>query len=299
MGRDAAMFVLERGDPGAPGVLFLHGAGASGVMWRYHLDRLAGRFHCVVPDLPGFGRSSGLPFVSRAVTAELVAELIGARVPAGRAHVVGLSWGGGVAHELLGRHPDVVDRAVIDGAGVLTSRSGPLVLAGIAAVSPVLHTRPVTGLFSRMIGMDQEDRADLQVASPGAFRRAFVEGFRSGVSRVESRALSPTLLVAGEQESVVRPANAALAVLMPHAEARYVPGMAHGWLARRRDLHVAMVEAWLTDGELPDELVPEVVSQAALARLRRELGGDAADAWAEADSRQAGTPRAGGVGGSA
>jgi pimeloyl-ACP methyl ester carboxylesterase len=299
MGRDAAMFVLERGDPGAPGVLFLHGAGASGAMWRYHLDRLGDRFHCLAPDLPGFGRSTGLPFVSRAVTAELVADLIEARIPAGRAHVVGLSWGGGVAHELLGRRPDVVDRVVIDGAGVLTSRSGPLVLAGVAAVSPWLHTRPVTGLFSRMIGMDQDGRADLQVAVSGAFRRAFVEGFRSGVSRVESRALSPTLLVAGEKESVVRPANAALAAVMPHAEARYVPGLAHGWLARRRDLHVAVVEAWLTGGELPDELVPEVVSQAALARLRRELGEDAADAWGEAGSRQAATRRAGGVGVSA
>jgi hypothetical protein len=60
-----------------------------------------------------------------------------------------------------------------------------------------------------------------------------------------------------------------------------------------------MVEAWLTGGELPHDLVPEVVSQAALARLRRELGGDAADAWAGAGPTQAGTPQAGGVGVSA
>jgi pimeloyl-ACP methyl ester carboxylesterase len=62
-------------------------------------------------------------FLSRPVTADLVAELIAERVPTGRAHVVALSWGGGVAHTLLDRHPDRVDRAVIDGAGVLTARS--------------------------------------------------------------------------------------------------------------------------------------------------------------------------------
>lgn len=271
------MFVNERGLSGAPAVLFLHGAGASGLMWREHLERLEGRFHCLAPDLPGFGRSSGLPFVSRAVTAELVAELVEARVPAGRAHVVALSWGGGIAHELLGRRPDMVDRAVIDGAGVLTSRSGPLVLAGVTAVAPFLHTRPVTGLFSRIIGMDEQGRAELRAASPNAFRRAFVEGFRSGVSRAERRAASPTLLVAGERETAVRPANAALAAVMPHAQARYVPGLAHGWLARRMDLHVAMVEAWLTGGQLPGELMPEVTSPATVARLRRELGEDEAD----------------------
>lgn len=191
------MFVHERGVAGAPAVLFLHGAGASGLMWRGHLERLEGRFHCLAPDLPGFGRSVGVPFVSRAVTAELVAELVEARVPAGRAHVVALSWGGGVAYELLGRRPDVVDRAVVDGAGVLTSRWGPAVLAGISAVAPFLHTRAVTGLFAGVIGMDEQGRADLRAASPSAFRRAFFEGFRSGVSRVAIRAGSPTLLVAG------------------------------------------------------------------------------------------------------
>jgi pimeloyl-ACP methyl ester carboxylesterase len=274
MGRDVAMFVHERGDPGAPAVLFLHGAGASGLMWRAHLDRLQGQFHCLAPDLPGFGRSESVAFVSRAVTAELVAELVGSRAQGGRAHVVALSWGGGVAHELLGRRPWVVDRAVIDGAGVLTSRSGPAILAGISTVAPMLHTRAVSGLFARMIGMDHQGRADLLAASPSAFRRAFIEGFRSGVSRVECAAPCPTLLVAGEAETAVRPANAALASVMPQTQARYVAGVGHGWLARRPDLHVAMVEAWLAGAPLPDALLPEVASPAVVARLRRELGED-------------------------
>jgi pimeloyl-ACP methyl ester carboxylesterase len=277
MGRDAAMFVHERGLAGAPAVLFLHGAGASGLMWREHVDRLQDRFHCLAPDLPGFGQSRGVPFVSRAVTAELVAELVESRVPAGTVHVVALSWGGGVAHELLARRPGLVDRAVIDGAGVLTSRSGPAVLAGVSVVAPWLHTRPVSGLFARMIGMDEQGRDELRAASPVAFRRAFVEGFRSGVSRVEARSQSPTLLVCGEQETAVRPANAALAAVMPDAQARYVPGVGHGWLARRPELHVAMVQAWLTGAQLPEGLLADVPSPTVVARLRRELGDNAAD----------------------
>jgi pimeloyl-ACP methyl ester carboxylesterase len=269
------MYVDERGDADLPAVLFLHGAGASGQMWREHVGRLADRFHCLAPDLPGFGRSNQLDFLSRTVTSDLVAALVAARVPAGRTHVVALSWGGGIAHTLLDRHPALVDRAVIDGAGILTSRTGPLVLAGVAAVAPFLHTRPVTGFFARLIGMDGQGRADLRASSPPAFRAAFVEGFRSGVSRVEIRAPSPTLLVAGEKERLVRSSNAAQAALMPNAAARYAPGLGHGWLARATDLHVRMVEAWLTASELPAELRVDPPSPATLRRLRHELGEEA------------------------
>jgi pimeloyl-ACP methyl ester carboxylesterase len=265
------MYVHASGDPGSRAVVFLHGAGASGRMWREHMARLTG-LRCLAPDLPGFGRSNHLPFLSRAVTTDLVAELIATRAPSGRAHVVGLSWGGGLAHTLLDRHPGLVDRAVIDGAGVLTWWGGRLILAGVTAVSPFLHTRPVTGLFARLIGMDEEGRAELRASSRRAFRGAFAEGFRSGVSLAEVTAPSPTLLVAGEKETVVRPANAALASLMPHAAARFAPGLSHGWLAREPRLHVRMVEAWLTGRELPSELRPEPPSPAALERLLRELG---------------------------
>lgn len=265
------MYVHESGAPGAPAVVFLHGAGASGRMWRHHADALTG-FHCLAPDLPGFGRSADRPFLSRSVTTDLVAELIAQRVPAGRAHVVGLSWGGGIAHGLLDRHPRLVDRAVIDGAGVLSWWAGGLIVGGVRAVSPFLHTRPVVGLFSRMIAMDEVGRDDLRTASPRAFRGAFAEGFRSGVSRTELAAASPTLLVAGQRETAVRPANCALAELMPHAVARYAPGVPHGWIAREPGLHVRMVEAWLTGRPLPPELRPEPPAPAAVARLRRELG---------------------------
>lgn len=267
----AAMHVHESGPGDAPAVVLLHGAGAGGRMWRDHMAALSG-FHCLAPDLPGFGRSNRMPFLARSVTADLVAELIRARAAGGRAHVVGLSWGGGVAHTLLDRHPGLVGRAVIDGAGVLDWWAGAAVLLAVRTLSPFLHTRPVVGMLSGMIGMDEEGRDDLRVAAPAAFRGAFVEGFRSAVSRVEIASESPTLLVAGGRERAIRPANAALASLMPHAVAVYAPGLPHGWIARAKDLHVRMVVAWLTGRELPAELRPEPPAPAARRRLLRELG---------------------------
>jgi pimeloyl-ACP methyl ester carboxylesterase len=280
------MYVHESGDPAAPTVVFLHGGGVSGRMWRDHMVRLT-RFHCLAPDLPGFGRSSHLPPRSRAETADVIAELIGSRAAAGRAHVVGLSWGGGVAHALLGRHPGLVDRVVIDGAGVLPWWGNRPFLLAITAISPFLHTRPVVAALAATVSMDEVGREDLRTASRRAFREAFVEGFKGGISSEEAEAPSPTLLVAGEKERVVRESNAAQAALMPNAVARFAPGLGHGWLGRDLELHLRMVEAWLTDGELPSGLLPEPRSPAGEERMRRLLERTAEAEAAPAASRRA------------
>jgi pimeloyl-ACP methyl ester carboxylesterase len=113
------VYVEESGTPRAPAVVFIHGGGPSGAMWRDHLEQLATEFDCHAPDFPRFGRSDRLSPISLSRTADLVAELIEARVPSSRAHVVGLSSGGSVVFALLDRHPEVLDRVVVDGACVL------------------------------------------------------------------------------------------------------------------------------------------------------------------------------------
>ena len=50
------MYVEESGSPGAPAIVFIHGAGQSHRIWGEHMERLTA-FHCLAPDLPGFGRS--------------------------------------------------------------------------------------------------------------------------------------------------------------------------------------------------------------------------------------------------
>lgn len=266
------VYVHESGRPGSPAVVFVHGGGPDARMWHVHLDRLAGRLHCLAPDLPGFGRSNHLPPLSLRETADLIAQLIEARVSARRAHVVGLSYGGSVVFAMLERHPNRVDRAVIDGAAVLPLWRGwgdRFVQLSTTAISPIVTTRPVGALLS-LVGL-RELGIELSSASPRAFRRAYKEGFTTPTSRAELEAQSPTLLVAGEKEATVRASNAALAELMPHAIARFVPGLGHAWFEWRPDLHVRMVEAWLTGEALPEELETEPPSPSAVDRVLRRL----------------------------
>ena len=185
------------------------GSAASGGMWREHMARLRG-YHCLAADLPGFGRSNRVRWCSRIETADLIAELIETRIPSRKAHLVGLSWGGSVSHALLARRADLLDRVIIDGCGGLPWWGNGLMLAGIAALSPFLHTAPVVAAISGMVGgMDEAGKADIRTASRRAFLRSFVEGFSVRITRAEIAAQCPTLFVAGEHE-FVRPSNAAI-----------------------------------------------------------------------------------------
>jgi pimeloyl-ACP methyl ester carboxylesterase len=107
--RTAPFSYLQAGT-GEP-VVMLHGLGATKLSLLPTLGALADRFHCIAPDLPGFGDSHkpigaayDPPFFAAAVV-----DLLD-RLGIERAHLVGNSLGGRVALEVGMRHPDRVLR---------------------------------------------------------------------------------------------------------------------------------------------------------------------------------------------
>ena len=84
-----------------------------------------------------------------------------------------------VIHALLDRHPDRVERAVIDGSPPFVApRVGrALMRLFMTALSPFIHTRPVMAMFR-----ETHDQADLRLASRPAFRRALEECFTTYAS---------------------------------------------------------------------------------------------------------------------
>jgi pimeloyl-ACP methyl ester carboxylesterase len=257
------LYFQESGPLTAPTIVFLHGNGAHSGMWKAHLEALPETFHCLAPDFPGFGRSGGEAWVSLPDTADRVAELI--RIRGGeRAHVVGLSLGASVTLTLLSRHPQVVDHAIIDGAGILPLAELPVMKLGFPLMQPFLHQDWLIRTIATGMKIPPEEfaafRAGMLMMSPRAFVRAFLEALslREGDLPGLRTRPQPTLLVAGEKEpGAVHASNRQLAAQMPQAVARLAPNMGHGWLAEAPELHIRMVRAWLQDEPLPAELLPE------------------------------------------
>ncbi len=92
------MYCQEFGNPANPAIVFLHGSPLSGRMWQPQIDRL-NEYYCIVPDLPGHARSAEIPF-SMPDTLDRLAELIHKLAPGGKAHLIGLSFGGVVAQAI-------------------------------------------------------------------------------------------------------------------------------------------------------------------------------------------------------
>jgi 4,5:9,10-diseco-3-hydroxy-5,9,17-trioxoandrosta-1(10),2-diene-4-oate hydrolase len=104
-----------------PAVLMLHGGGpgASGLSnYARNIDALARQFRVLVPDLPGYGRSTKSvngedPFGDLATAMLGLLDALGIE----RAHVVGNSLGGACALRMALEQPGRIDRIVLMGPG--------------------------------------------------------------------------------------------------------------------------------------------------------------------------------------
>lgn len=122
------IFVAETGD--GPPLLLLHGGGpgASGVSnYARNIAALAKEYRVIVPDLPGYGRSTkGMdgadPFGYLADGIRGLLDELGLD----KAHLVGNSYGGACALRLALDTPDRVERMVLMGpGGIGTTRALP------------------------------------------------------------------------------------------------------------------------------------------------------------------------------
>jgi 3-oxoadipate enol-lactonase len=98
--------VTGRGDP----IVFLHGMGLDARMWDAEAVLFARRHMVVRYDLRGFGKST-VPSAPFTHYADLRALLVHLAID--RAHVVGLSMGGGVAIDFALMHPELVRSLVL------------------------------------------------------------------------------------------------------------------------------------------------------------------------------------------
>jgi pimeloyl-ACP methyl ester carboxylesterase len=250
-----SLFTRETGARASPAVIFLHGSPLSGRMWLPQLERLS-EFHCLAPDLPGHGQSAAMPLVMPAMVQEL-AKLIRRSTPNGKAHIVGLSFGGVVAQALMVAAPEVVDHVILSGTGTRMSK----VLVWMSMLNePILRFLRPEQLAALVC---------LQFGIPSQFRAAMGDDFKAFSSKTLVRVMqtyldiempaaarSPTLVAVGQKETLyAKSAARALSRGIPGAKGVMVPGCGHVWNLEAPDLFAETVRSWVADKPLPDQLM--------------------------------------------
>lgn len=224
------------GDP----LLLIMGLGYTSDMWYRLLPALTPRFRVLVFDNRGVGRSDVPPgpYTVPDMAGDALAVLDAAGVE--RAHVLGASLGGAVAQELALQHPERVRSLILS----CTLAGGPNAVPASPEVLQTLmdraHMTPEEGVRAMVPHIYDHGTPRERVDEDLAVRlRTFptAEGYLAQVgaaagweseSRVDRLGSMPVLVVHGENDGLVPPANGRrLASLIPGARLVMLPNASH------------------------------------------------------------------------
>jgi len=230
-------------------VVFLHGAGLGGWMWRPQIEALP-QFRCLAPDLPAHGSNRSLPWRSIRDSAEWVAEFI-RREAGGRADLVGLSLGAVIGYELLAAFPETVDRLVLSGGMGMGKPGKTLLSRMMRATMPLVANRFFVSASLMAMRVPREDRPvavrEMTQMSPDALSDIVEQVLAYRLD--DSLRLRPhrVLAMAGTFEApAIKHTVRRLAEMMPSAKAVIVPKGLHTWNWQFPDLFSHTVAEFLS-----------------------------------------------------
>ncbi|MDX3359053.1 MULTISPECIES: alpha/beta fold hydrolase [Streptomyces] len=241
---DGRLAYVESGE-GSP-VVWLHGSGpgATGMSnFGANLPAFADHRNLVV-DLPGWGGSprpdTDEPLIHHA--AERVRRALAA-LGVERAHLIGNSYGGGVAMRIAVTHPELVDRLVLMAPGGVLPEDAPPWPVGLerlfAYMASEKPSREEMARFVRLMVFDESLATDALIderyeASLRAHPELPVPPDFGDMTPDLARITAPTLLVWGREDQTV-PLTWASTILhgIPDAELRVLPRCRH-WVQYER-----------------------------------------------------------------
>jgi pimeloyl-ACP methyl ester carboxylesterase len=253
-----ALYFRENGSGEDEAIVFVHGGGIGGRLWQATLNALL-EYHCLAPDLPGFGKSAHITPFSSKRAAEGLADLIRVNVPSGRAAVVGFSIGAVVCIELINRYPDLVGKAFLSGptprlSGVATTVMNAIARPLLSLIGPQQRSR----LVARSLGLtdDQVDefREDLDQLTIDLFIQ--INDALAGQRDPQANS-PPAVVFAGEKElGAVKKRARQLLHALGNGKAYVVRGYGHVWCLENPELFQRTVRAWMSGAEPGEEFVP-------------------------------------------
>src|SRR3981081_4286451 len=240
-------------DLSQPTIVLLHGAGFDHTTWALHSRWFAYHGYGVLaPDLPGHGRSSGVPLPTIADMADWTAALLDA-AGAAQARLVGHSMGSLVALETAARHPAKVAALGLIGTAATMTVGPDLLKAAEANDHSAVDMVSIWGLgFQAGLGgslapglwMHSGAQRVLEQCRPGVLFNDLnaCNAYRNALAAA-AQGRVPATFILGERD-MMTPAKAgkALASALPNARTIILRGAGHMMMAERPDELLAALQ---------------------------------------------------------
>ena len=203
------LYFTERGS--GPPLLLVHGLMVTGEMFKPVIEHLATRYHVIVPDLRGHGRSRGLPppYTAAQLASDLsrLLDHLGIDSTA----VLGYSQGGAIAQQLVLDHPKRSDRLVLVCTYAFNMATSREWLEGhlLPLLVHVLGTRRLAKLVVSQVGkqLGKEGADWLAGLMADQDRKLMVSAWTETMAFDSRRRLAeigcPTLVVAASNDQAV------------------------------------------------------------------------------------------------
>ncbi len=253
-----SLYYEESGNKDAPAIIFLHGGGISGWMWKQQVAAFRD-YHCIVPDLPEHGKSINEKPFTIIDSADRVAQLIRNHSKGGKAHVVGHSIGAKIIVELLNRHPDVIDHSVI-----VSALCRPIPFQKLSCnrftyklTVMMLKSKRLLKYQVKQFGFaDEVDRQnladDFKLFTTDFLGRLYGELFKHlKLPEHLSDARASSLIIAGAKESkAMRESVKDLEKALPNSKGILLSGYRHDIPMRASDDFNGIIREWINDKSL-------------------------------------------------
>ncbi|MDO9534179.1 MAG: alpha/beta hydrolase [Bacillota bacterium] len=207
-------------------LLFIHGSGSNGLLWYYQLKDLAIRFSPVAVDLPGHGKSAGVPAEKISLYCDYIKEFTESlNFPS--FVMIGHSLGGAIALSYLLQYP-------ADLKGLILVSTGARLRVADRFMKTLRQGKLVPEMYKYLYGPEadqglvEKGKEIISAVSPGVFLADFTACNDFDVMEQLWNILVPTLVLCGDQDLMTPPKYSRfLAGNIPEADLEIIPGSGH------------------------------------------------------------------------
>lgn len=250
----------EYGDSTAPLMLFLHGGGVSGYMWDKQIQYFTPDYHCIVPSLPEHGANNDEIVFSIKTAAFEFINLIEEKANGKKVILIGFSLGSQIIIQMLSMKPHLIDYAIINSALVRPIPYAFMWTKPMVSFSfPLIKYRWFAKLQAKTLYLSEEHFHQYYEESKqmklNTLVRVLVENMTFTIPAAYPSASGKILITVGEKENKMMK-QSAKDLIESHLNSTgvLIPKIGHGAPMAKPDLFNRMVERWVNDDELPEEL---------------------------------------------